>query len=543
MAKAKKKKKNIPVPPTPKASTPKKERLWLKYVYPVIIAIVFLISYPKVFDAKLDLNGDNFNYLALSDNILNGHGYSVLNVSGEYVPANWFPPGFPFILAFEKLIVGRDNINGLKMMNGLLYLISILLFYLIIIRLTNSPPLAFSVGILLALNSGLLRFATIIMSEIPFLLFSVLGLYAVVRLDSLSKEKPFWKTPWIYLTIVSVMISYYIRGFGIVFLAAFTLHWLFQKRWKLAGFFVAGSVLLFLPYKIRNSMYGLKGRYLKTVFVDNPWRPESGQITTFGDFVSKLITNLQDTILNGFPHVMIPSLERAPESIWITIFGVFVLLVAAFGIWRVKQYRILLGGVILFNAGIFLLWHTGNGVRYVWPLAGFIYFAFGNGLIELFRIFVFKDEESAVSKNLGFGILALSFFLFSSISFQSQVSKAPYNPGFRNYFSVAMSVAKLDNPESVVVACIKPAIFSHFSNSLATRFKYSTDDKEVIKHLLEIDADYVVLDQTGYGATGRYLYPAITKNQGLFTTALQLQNPDTYLLLFNKEAARAVLSQ
>lgn len=538
----KKKKKRSPRPDTsaPTASV-QASKSWVTYVYPVIIAIIFLIAFQKVFDKKLDLNGDNFQYLTLSENILNGHGYSVLSINGQYTPANWFPPGYPYLLALNKLLVGSDNINGLKIINGLLFLVAILLLFSVVKKLTHSAELAFSVAVLLALNSGVLRFATILMSEISFLLFTVLALFAVLNIDKKTEQPVFWKNYWFYIAVVSTIISFYIRGFGIVLMASITLHWLFQRRWKLASAFLAGNILLFLPYQIRNSIYGLEGRYLKTIFVNNPWRPESGKITSLSEFIDKIITNLNDTVIHGFPQVLFPTLQQVTPGFWIKIFGLIIIVISTYGIWRLKKYRILLGGLIAFNVGIFLLWHTGNGVRYVWPLAGFLYFVFCYGLLELIRHFIPRLAASN-SSYLPFVFLIFAIFLFPSIKTEQQRASAPYPPSFRNYFSLAASVSKLPSPENYVVACIKPEIFMYFAHNRATRFKYSLDDKELIQHLVDINADYVVLDQLGYSATGRYLYPAIQKNPHLFQTALQLENPDTYLLLFNKTAAQKMLS-
>lgn len=47
----------------------------------------------------------------------------------------------------------------------------------------------------------------------------------------------------------------------------------------------------------------------------------------------------------------------------------------------------------------------------------------------------------------------------------------------------------------------------------------------------------VVLDQMGYAATGRYLYPAICKHPELFEVVGAFRVPPTYLLRFDRKAA------
>ena len=49
-----------------------------------------------------------------------------------------------------------------------------------------------------------------------------------------------------------------------------------------------------------------------------------------------------------------------------------------------------------------------------------------------------------------------------------------------------------------------------------------------------MELDLVVLEQLGYGSTYRYLYPAIDKNPNRFASLVHLENPDTYLLKFER---------
>ena len=106
---------------------------------------------------------------------------------------------------------------------------------------------------------------------------------------------------------------------------------------------------------------------------------------------------------------------------------------------------------------------------------------------------------------------------------------------------MAKAVSKQGN-KNLVIACRKPDMFHYFSGTYATSYLFSLDDKEVIKSFISSKIDFVVLEQLGYGSTGRYLYPAIMKNQELFQVVMHLTNPDTYLLYFNKEKAKQKLN-
>ena len=84
-------------------------------IYQSTLILIFIISYIYVFDVKLDLNGDNFEYLNLAKSIFEGKGYSFL-YSPNHAPTNWFPPGYPGIIALIMFLIGK-NIMIFKMIN------------------------------------------------------------------------------------------------------------------------------------------------------------------------------------------------------------------------------------------------------------------------------------------------------------------------------------------------------------------------------------------------------------------------------------------
>ena len=86
-------------------------------------------------------------------------------------------------------------------------------------------------------------------------------------------------------------------------------------------------------------------------------------------------------------------------------------------------------------------------------------------------------------------------------------------------------------------------IRDRFSGTRVAGYAYSQDDRAVIQKMLDDGVEYVILDQLGYSSTPRYLYPAIQKNDDLFFVASHVPNPDTYLLKFDREAAKKKLSQ
>lgn len=504
--------------------------------FQLILVFIFVVSYGYIFDSKLDLNGDNFRYLNFATSIINGNGYSSPQTP-EHLPTNWFPPGYPTILALTMFVTGK-NIVLFKILNGLFFLASILLLNNIMRRITDDAVLSFSVSLLLLLNSGLLRYSTILMSEMPYLFFSVVAFYCVLKIKD---DINFWKSKYFYGVILTAVAAYYLRTIGIVLIGAIAMHWLIEKRWKMVAGFLAGFSVLYLPWIIRNSIHGIKGRYLGTIMSVNPWRPEEGQIKSIGEFVDKMTLNFYDTVIKGFTEVLFPFIRSNGFS-KITIFalGIFILATTFFGAWNLKRYRYLFIFYILGNISVFLIWHGGNGARYVWPLASFIAYCFFYGVFKIISIRL-ESRNKKTPEILAYSILLLSIFFIPKISDLHKSAKRDYHPAYKNYFELAERVKIMDT-DGLVIACRKPAMFYYYSNAYVSSYRFSLNDKEVIKHLIDKKVDFVVLEQLGYSSTARYLFPAVQKNNELFQIRIHLKNPDSYLLYFDSEKAKEKLN-
>ncbi len=506
-----------------------------KLIY-IILLIIFLISFSNIFNPKLDLNGDNFDYLLLAKAITQGKGYVSL-LSEQFTPASHFPPGYPYLIAFFMFILG-NNILTFKILNGLFLFFSVGLIFKIGKTITNNVILFFSISTLILLNSHLLKFATMIMSEMSFLFFSTLAIYMIF---SFPENKKFYKSLQLYILIISISASYYIRSVGIVLLISTLLYFLIQKKWKISLSILAGFVVLYIPWAIRNSIYGIKSRYLGTVITVNPWRPEEGSIKTFSDFFNKMITNFDETVIKGFVDVLFPftNIKYNTPSNWLLICSsIIILCLIIYGAWKMGKLKYFFILYILGNIGIFMIWHGGNGARYVVPLIPFIYLLFFNGLFFAIRLVI---KQPSIRKNAGFAFLLLSFMMIKPLDNLKKQSTSPYPAAYKNFFDVAKLVKK-NTPENIIVSSRKPQMFYYYSQRYSTGYAFSVDNKLVIKQLYDSNVDYVILDQLGYSSTPRYLYPAIKNHPEVFKTIIHLKNPDTYLLQFQKEKARSLIN-
>ena len=503
----------------------------------LIIAITFILVFSFIFNVNLDLNGDNFNYLILAKALVQGKGYVSL-ISGAEVPVNFYPPGYPVILAFLNIILG-DNIIAFKIINGLFFLISIILLFNICKNITNNKHFFFSVSILLLLNLHLMRFSTMIMSEMPFLFFSTLSIYFVYKFPADNK---FYKSPYLYLLIISLSISYYIRSIGISIFIATVLHFLINRKWKISLSVVAGFILLYIPWAVRNLVHGLKSRYPDTVLALNPWQPEEGEISSVSEFLDKMIANFNETTIKGYVDALFPFLNvdyDAGSSFIFVLFSVIIITVVFTGAYNMGKLRYLFTFFLACNIFILMLWHGGNGIRYVVPSIPVISVSFYNGLLLIVKKITSKRKVFTV---FAYSILIMGILSFPLIRKLEFYNSMDYPPPYMNYIKIARYL-KENTPESSIVCGRKPEILYYFSERPSLNYEYTPNPDELIKDLIEKNVDFVILEQLGYESTNKYLLPAVQNNPNFFKTVIYIKYPDTYLLKFERDLAQKALME
>ena len=121
--------------------------------------------------------------------------------------------------------------------------------------------------ILVAVNSHLLRYSTILMTEIPFMFFLMLSLYSVVNINF---KKQWFKDRWFWLMIGFVGIAYYTRTAGLALIPAFPIYFALEKKWRYA---VASGILLIaitIPWYVWMQGHNEEG-FLGAMFMVDPY--------------------------------------------------------------------------------------------------------------------------------------------------------------------------------------------------------------------------------------------------------------------------------
>lgn len=497
----------------------------------------FVNTYNNVFNKKIDLNGDNAGYYILGKSIATGNGYSNIhtkNANGH----NHFSPGYPTIIAATSLLFS-DDIKTIKRVNGILFILSVFLIFLIAYSLTQNIHIAFIAGLFTLLNFHLLSYSTIMMSEISFLFFSSLSIFLFIKTKFTD---PIYKN-WIFIALIfSIIISYYIRPTGIALISGIGLILLIKRQWKYLITLTVSFLALALPWQIRSHSLG-GSSYLRQLVRKNPYRPELGELE-FADWFTRIFQNMERYITREIPSGIYNFFtvnnynDDISQQEWLV--GIITASLILFGLIRLKEKGLLILFYLLSTFGILLLWPSvWTGPRFIIPLIPFLLFLLIYGVTQLFLQLI-QYVFTLNHKHAFYLVLAAASFFYGFKVYQQPLdqlrsnSKTEYPANFKNYFEIAEWV-QANTPDTSVTCCRKGQLFYLHSEKKVSSFKSTLDIEDQINFLKKNGTDYVVIEQLGYSSTNKYLYPAVQRYPNKFKVIKHIKNPDTYLLKFSPD--------
>lgn len=507
------------------------KQLLLPVAYGIILLVAFFISYSKVFDKKIDLNGDDTDYYLLGKAIASGKGYTNTFELGN-APHNHFPPGYPAVIAVMCKLFSSDLVF-IKQVNGFFLLGSIALLCLITWKLGKNIHVTFLAALFSLLNGHLLEYSVNTMSEVPFLFFSLLCILMAMNTDY---EKPVFKNIYFCLLIICLAFTYHVRTAGISLLIGLLAFLLLRKKWTYALASLLGFVVLALPWYLRGKSLG-GNSYLNQLMMKNVYRPDLGKMQ-LADWMARFWNNLIRYFTFEIPScikgIRVADYD-APAATGAVITAGLILELILVGLFMLKhKTENLFTFFILSYFGILLLWpDVWVGVRFLLPLLPLllylmIYGIFGSLQWVLTQLKVKNGQMIAVIAVLVIGAVFIIPYL-RPIQKLKQEAHSDFPRQYKNYFTIG-EWAKQNIPDSSVVCCRKEELFYLFSNRMAAPFLQTLNTEEQMAWLQKGDIDYVLVDALGYSGTERYLVPAVQKYPAKFKVVKELKNPNTYLL-------------
>ena len=500
------------------------------YICLIILVLVFIKSFSFIFDEKIDLNGDNIEYFTYAKAILEG-GYTNLMSPTNY-PTNNFPPGYPLLLSL--LMIFTESIVALKIYTGLMFLGGILLLcHTLYNNEKNNLWLYLAFGIASLINPDVLDFATMLMSEMSYILFMGLAVFFLYK----SNKKSAIKDPYFWLMIACAAYAYHIRTAAVALMGGIMLHYLLSKKWKHLGLSIVGFVAGLLPWMIRNKIQGIgSSRYFSQMTQVNAWDRNAGTLDTQG-MLARFWDNFCTLITKQVPDALFSAQidYNTPATAWQWIVGIILVSTIFWGLYNIKKLNFFFIGILLATGATLLPWNGGGGTRYIIAIIPILYLGLFLGIYYIAKLIV-KSERVAIA----IPYLAL-IFVFTSVKPEletlNKYANSELHPAYKNYFTIAEAIKK-ETPKDTYICCRKPSLFYFYADRPCGSYTFSPDDAVMVKHMYKAKFDYVVLEQLGYGSTFKYLYPTITKNPEIFKPILHLKNPDTYLFKIDRETAK-----
>ncbi len=474
------------------------------------------------FDPKLHTGGDNAAYILLAESILRaGDGYSLGMNPGPPLAHVNYPFGFPLLLAPLLALFGRSVIL-FKMYSVAFSAGSVLLFALLARRMV--PPLVWVALIAaVAVNPVLIEYSHWILSESPFLFFSLLALYLMIR-EREQTHRP-GRSAFFAGGAVCSSLTVLIRTAGIALPLGVIASLLLGRRWRAAALFTLITAAMLGPWIVRNNT--VRGdqamSYEQQLLMKNPYRPHLGMLGP-ADLAARVRDNARIYFLGQQARVLLRTEVLAGfgkgGALLAGLLSLLVLTGLGLGLLR---RRGVVDFYVLATLGVVLVWPS------VWSDVRFIM-----AVIPLFLLYI-AESMLALAALAGFtqpgrgkvAAVALAVFAAGSLLSQLPVVRANlhllarytageryagYGVNFRQFFECADWVRE-NTDEDAVVTVRKPRLFHYLSGRKVLNYPYSLDADSVLAVVLR--TDYVVIDAVS-GTTGRYLVPALQKQPGSF---------------------------
>lgn len=526
---------------------------WILWIFRLAIVACFAFNYAAVFDRKMDMNGDNYVYYQLARSLAQGHGY-VSEIGPVPEPHMHFPPGYP---AFMSLFyhIFPDNVVALKMLNGFLLLISILLLFRIVRKTIGHQGhwIALAGCLLTVWHPELLRWATILMSE---MLYTTLTLAIIALCLELDFEKLRRKDIRQILLLAGLCLLtaalYFVRTMGISLILAVALTFLILgakaflrrkkevKSWTVPLLASALVLLSFFAAKAswdaRNQRVkpGYTSEYLNT-FTQPVANESTDNMTSF--WLNRVKRNLMAFVPYYIPNSLIDPDNasfklRFPEEDRRWVPGILVIAFMLAGLLSMKRLSLLLILYFLATFGSLMLYPPYYAdIRYFIPLLPLMLAALVAGVCWTAhwiaqRLSRYRKEPAWLDKGMTpvLALLMLALLLPTYRSVQEYYRKfaavktfdqIQNHRSYQVYLDECVKCALL--PDHWVFVARKPEIFYfHSKYHHAVSMPKEGTPAEIVRYLEDNEVSALVLDAV-YRTSAVVIMPTIQAYPHLFT--------------------------
>lgn len=492
-----------------------------------ILLLVFLCLIILQYDPKLFTGGDNATYIILAKSLLQGFGYREL-FAPDMPHHIQYPPGFPLVL-IPGLILFDNNFALVKFIIIALALGSFVFFYLILKRKKEGRSWLFPLMIL-AVSPIILEYSHWILSDIPYLFFSLLAIYALDRFLVLKKNNILF----FLLMTISVTFVYFVRTIGVSFILACLCYFFYRRRWRELAILAIILGIFIVPWQIRNSkLGGATSNYFQQFLAKNPYNPELGNVT-FSEYFSRVYTNFKLYTFFVVPQILFPSITN---SVLLNILGFVSLILITLGFINILIKKSLSHWELYttFFMGITLSWpEVWSGDRFLIPIIPFLIYYFFIGLRNFSQWLKLKSLLIIVAIIMTIlaireNIKTIPDNLSNLLNYLKGDKYAGYSADWRRYFE-ALNWIKDNTEKAAIIVSRKPQFTYLFSQRKSFLYLFSSDPKQIMDDFYKKKGNYLLYDSFYWTATTpKYLGPVLQAYPDKFELIYKSPSPEMYV--------------
>jgi hypothetical protein len=493
------------------------------------VLVVQLTLAVGAFNRAPHAGGDSATYISLAHSLLDDGSYTEV-YDPERLPHTKYPPVFPALLAVW-IALGATTWTALKTTAVLFSAAAVVLAYAWVSE-RRGPLIGASVAFLFAVSSASIDASHWILSEPPFLAFTMLALWAFERADrregkghgtaggaaagaptssgngttacatlpTTGQEMARWVSGpggATALGTAATLLAYFTRSAGLPLLLA-GVGWLaLERRWKALSFYVAGSSVPIVLWWLR-SLGVDRPSYIGEFWMVNPYQPALGTVDVLG-LAGRFWVNLV-----GYTTRHVPAGIVGARGIWVAALGLALVALAAVGWYRAARARLGVAELFLpLYVGLILIWpEVWSGDRFALPLFPLLFFYAGDALLDgashLGRPAVVGAGTSAILLLAGPALSAWT----RSVSVARTCAAAArtagpfgcYGEPVQEFVRTALW-SRTALPEGSAVLSRKPSIFYVMSGVPSRTFPFSLDPEVLFAEARATGSRYVVLDR------------------------------------------------
>jgi hypothetical protein len=382
--------------------------------------------------------GDFSLYIAQSEAILNGTTDSLYAAnkfttehSSRVLGPTLYPVGFPLLISPVVAVFGL-NFIVLKSYCSLYFLASIPVLFFLFLEVSKSLKLSLLAVSFFTLSKGVLKYSDHVLSDYPFLFFSVLTISLMLRPSSIARN--------IALGLL-IFVCVSIRHVGVVLLPTLFLSDLLTlKHSKALGFkqFVRIGIpfaIFLVLFWIMEITYGFTGQ---------------NQL----ELLSKLsIEKVQGNLIKYSEHLSLFFFGK-PVKIydWLKPLGALLIVgLSLKGAFRLHDKSPSIAIYTLLFVLALVIWPSRNGVRLLLPALPFIVFLTLTGIKSFEIPFLRKSLDFLL-------IVAFINFMFESVRSSYSALRSDSNTSFSEEMRLHYDFIETNTPANARIGFFKPRV-------------------------------------------------------------------------------------